>query len=232
MKAKIIAAFILGLGVALSGFFIAGGLLKSRSFGRFVQVKGLAEQVVMSDQAIWNIQFKLVNDNLQDLYQEIDAAQEKTRKFLMTQGFKAEEIAANPVTVLDNKSVSYNQNESLPRYAADTGLTVSTKAVSKVEKASQKTGALVQQGIVVTASNAIFRYTALNSIKPDMLIKATKNAQKAAASFAQISNSVLGNIRKAHQGLFTITDANSNYDTGNAIMKKVRVVTTIDYQLK
>jgi hypothetical protein len=41
----------------------------------------------------------------------------------------------------------------------------------------------------------------------------------------------LGNIRHASQGLFTISDANSNYDSGYSLMKKVRIVSTIEYQL-
>ena len=41
-----------------------------------------------------------------------------------------------------------------------------------------------------------------------------------------------GDIRRAMQGLFTISDANSSYDSGTSIMKKVRVVTTVEYQLR
>ena len=157
---------------------------------------------------------------------------EKTRQFLTKQGFKDATISTNPVAVTDNQSVSYNQNQGIPRYSADTGLTVNTRDIDQVALALQKTGDLVQQGIVVTSSNATYRYNGLNQIKPVMLDEATQNAYAAARSFAKNAGTSLGAIRRATQGLFTITDANSNFDSGTAIMKKIRVVTTVEYQLK
>lgn len=227
-----VSAFILGCGVAISGLFIAKGLIDSREPYRFVQVKGLAERVVKADEAIWTVNIKLVSNELPSLYQSIDQAQEKTLQFLIKQGFKANEISTNPVSVTDNQTLSYNQNQGMPRYSADAGLTVTTNHVDDVLTAVQKTGALVQQGIVVTTSNAIYRFNNLNVIKPDMLDEATQSAHEAAKSFASNSKSSLGYIRLAKQGLFTITDANSNYDSGTSIMKKIRVVTTVEYQLK
>lgn len=232
MITKIFAAALLGSGVALSGYFIAQGITGTRDYARFVEVKGLAERVVKADEAIWTINLKLVNNDMPALYQAIDDAQSKSRRFLIKQGFKDSEIMTNPVSVVDNQSVSYNQNQAMPRYSADTGLTLSTSNVDGVAAAIQKTGDLVQQGIVITASNAIYRFNALNSVKPNMLNEATQSAHEAAETFATNAKTVLGYIRHASQGLFTISDANSSYDSGNSVMKKVRVVTSVEYQLK
>lgn len=232
MSIKILAAAILGSGFALSGYFIASGLIESRQPTRFVEVKGLAERIVKSDEAIWTLNFKLVNEELPALYQAIDDAQMKTHQFLNKQGFQVDEISAIPVTVTDNKSINYNQNEAMPRYSADAGLVVATKKVDQVRDAVQKTKDLVEQGVVITNSNALYRFTELNAIKPEMLDEATTNASAAGKSFASNAKTTLGNIRQATQGLFTITDANSTYDSGNAVMKKVRIVTTVEYQLK
>ncbi len=231
MWSKMIAALLLGCGVALSGYFIARGLTDSRQYARFVQVKGLAERVVKADEAIWTLNIKLVNNELPALYRAIDDAQGKTRQFLIKQGFKDSEISTNPVSVVDNQSMSYSQNQAMPRYSADTGLTVSTSNVDDVAIAVQKTGDLVQQGVVVTTSSAIYRFNKLNAIKPAMLDEATQSAHQAAISFASNAKASLGYIRNAVQGLFTIADANANYDSGNSIMKKVRVVTTVEFQL-
>ena len=232
MITKIFAAALLGSGVALSGYFIAQGITGTRDYARFVEVKGLAERVVKADEAIWTINLKLVNNDMPALYQAIDDAQSKSRRFLIKQGFKDSEIMTNPVSVVDNQSVSYNQNQAMPRYSADTGLTLSTSNVDSVAAAIQKTGDLVQQGIVITASNAIYRFNALNSVKPNMLNEATQSAHEAAETFATNAKTALGYIRHASQGLFTISDANSSYDSGNSVMKKVRVVTSVEYQLK
>jgi hypothetical protein len=229
---KILAALVLGFGFALSGYFIADGFVEARQYSRFVEVKGLAERTVKADQAIWSINIKLVNSDLAALYQSIAQAQNKMQQFLNKQGFSSANINTNPVSVTDNQSVSYNNNSNMPRYTADTGLTLSSTDVDKVALALQKTGELVEQGLVVTSSNVQYRFNGLNAIKPKMLIEATQSARHAAQSFANNAKANLGYIRHASQGQFTISDANSNYDTGSAIMKKVRIVTSIEYQLR
>jgi len=232
MNTKIISALLVGCGFALSGWFIAHGLIDAHQASRFVQVKGLAERIVKADEAIWTINIKLVNNELPKLYLDIDSAQNKIKDFLLKQGFKETELTINSVSVMDNQSVSYNQNQGIPHYSADGGITVSSPDVDKIALALQKTGDLVQQGVVVTASNALYRFTHLNNIKPEMLEEATQSAHAAALSFSRDAKAALGKIRNAQQGLFTINDANSTYDRGDAIMKKIRVVTTVDYQLQ
>ena len=227
MSQKLFAASILSLGLGLSGYFIGQGFLGSRMNNQYVEVKGLAERVVKSDEAALTINVKLVNNDLTQLYDAVAKNQAATKQFLLAQGFKAEEISMNPITITDNQSISYNQNQEMPRYSADTGVTVSTYLVDNVAQALQKTNDLVAQGVVVTSSNVMFRYSKLNEIKRPMLEEATKSARNAAESFAMDSKTSLGKIQHASQGLFTITDANSTYDSGTSIMKKVRIVTML-----
>jgi uncharacterized protein len=60
-----------------------------------------------------------------------------------------------------------------------------------------------------------------------MIEEATRNAREVAEKFGRDSNSKLGKIRKASQGQFTISDRDSN----TPYIKKVRVVSTIEYCL-
>lgn len=229
---KIITGIVLALGIALSGFFVAYGVVESRKSMRSVQVKGLAERIVKSDQAVWTLNFKLVNNALPALYKDLSQAQEKIRQFLKQRGFKEGDINLNPVTLNDNQSVNYNQNQNLPRYSADSGISVATKEVDAVGSGMQETGLLVEQGIVLTSSSVVYRFNGLNSIKPEMLTDATDSAYEAAQSFATNAKTQLGAIRRATQGLFTIQDATSNYDSGTEVMKKIRVVTTVEFALE
>lgn len=61
-----------------------------------------------------------------------------------------------------------------------------------------------------------------------MIQEATKNARKAASQFAADSESKLGKIKRANQGQFSIEDRDQN----TPYIKKVRVVTTIEYMLE
>jgi hypothetical protein len=60
-----------------------------------------------------------------------------------------------------------------------------------------------------------------------MVEEATKNAREVAVKFAQDSHSKLGKIKNASQGLFSI----QSRDSSTPYIKKVRVVTTVEYYL-
>jgi hypothetical protein len=72
-----------------------------------------------------------------------------------------------------------------------------------------------------------FEFTGLSKLKPEMIEEATKNARAVAEKFAEDSDSHLGRIRSAQQGQFSI----ENRDSTTPHIKKVRVVSTIEYHL-
>ena len=72
-----------------------------------------------------------------------------------------------------------------------------------------------------------YLFTGLNALKPAMIEEATRNAREVADKFADDSESVLGKIKSARQGQFSISDRDSN----TPHIKKVRVVSTIEYYL-
>ena len=78
------------------------------------------------------------------------------------------------------------------------------------------------------AKRVKYDYTGLNDIKPQMIEEATKNARAAAVKFAKDSDSELGKIKRAYQGQFSIEDRDAN----TPYIKRIRVVTTIDYSLE
>ena len=151
--------------------------------------------------------------------------------------------------VVDNQANEFGgSGHALHRYIVEQQITVMTPKVDQVVAAAQKTMALVQQGIVLSndrGQGLAFRYTGLNSIKPDMISEATKGARAAAERFASDSGSKVGSIRQANQGVFSILPASSSGDSGesdgsggygsdadSSVMKKVRVVTTVEYYLE
>jgi hypothetical protein len=87
---------------------------------------------------------------------------------------------------------------------------VRSKDVNKVQLVSRMTGDLVRAGVVLGAPGGSqgpqFLYTQLSTIKPSMITDATKNARAAADQFASDSGAKVGAIRRASQGLFSISD--------------------------
>ena len=54
-KTKFFGYLSIGIGMALAGGFVSYGILNFHAFNRYVAVKGLAEQTVKADKAIWSI---------------------------------------------------------------------------------------------------------------------------------------------------------------------------------
>ena len=231
---KFASSLVLSLGIFAAGYSISHAINNFRNFDRYVEVKGLDEEVVKSDQASWDISFNSSHNNLKELYQNISQGQDTIVKFLLAQGFELNEIQKHQVSIIDNQNINYaQQNPNQPHYTANSGIVLMTNKIDLVVKAMQKTGELLQSQIMITNSFVNYSYTNLNSIKVNMLNKATNNARLAAESFAKNSFSDLGKIKDANQGQFSISsaDGNTSYDTGS-IYKKVRVVTSVKYFLK
>ena len=70
-----------------------------------------------------------------------------------------------------------------------------------------------------------FEFSDINSIKPQMLAEALKNAKDTAQKIAQESGSSLGGLHRGNQGVFDITDK----DPGSPEYKKIRLVSTVSF---
>ena len=76
-------------------------------------------------------------------------------------------------------------------------------------------------------SQTEYIFSRLNEVKPEMIEEATRKAREVAEKFASDSQSTLGKIKRASQGQFSI----SARDKNNPQIKKVRVVSTVEYYL-
>ena len=228
----IFPALLLAAGIALGGYFVGHALSMRQLFYRYVSVKGLAEKIVQADEADWQVSFSYAADNLANVYQKIAKSQATLKDFLRKKGFAEDEIEVKPVEITDNQSTGYNQNVKAKRYNGNESIIVHSNNVDLVKNTIQNIGDLVKRGVIINNTTVQYHFTQLNTIKPAMLTLATDNAEQAAKIFAQISHSKLGGIKRASQGLFTIQSARGNTYDESSIMKKVRVVTTVEYFLR
>ncbi|MCB2228927.1 MAG: SIMPL domain-containing protein [Desulfarculaceae bacterium] len=227
----LVLGLCIGLGVALAGFFVGQSLYAVKAAERFVTVKGLAAREVPADLAIWPLTFNQTGNNLPALYNRLEADRERIKAFLTGLGFAANELSASPPRVTDYYAQGYTGNRLPPnRYKVEAAVTLTTTKVAQAKAAMGKSGDLVKEGIVLVldyGSQPSFLFTGLNKIKPAMIAAATKNARAAAEQFARDSGSLVGGIRRASQGLFTIR----NRDQNTPDKKIVRVVSTVDFFL-
>ncbi|HEB9325361.1 TPA: SIMPL domain-containing protein [Campylobacter jejuni] len=225
----------MALAIVLASLILAFGFNKAlndfKTLERSVSVKGLSQKDVEADTLIFPIKFTRSNNNLTNLYEDLEKDRQNILRFLQAQGVRADEISYNAPNIIDKLSDPYrNDNIVSFRYVGTGNLLIYTKNVKLGKSILEKISTLGKEGIVIKIENyeIEYLYTKLNEIKPQMIEEATLNARNAAIKFAQDSNSHLGKIKKASQGQFSI----SNRDKNTPYIKTIRVVSTIEYYLK
>lgn len=222
------------MAVVVAGFFIGNMHKIGKQFDRYVQVKGLSEREVKADLAVWPINITLTANDLNALKRDIESQNQAVYQFFIDQGFTEDELTKGNTNINDIQADAYNTNARYQdfRYIAKSEFTVRTNDIPKLQKALAGSLNLMSKGILLGSKNTWrpieYIFTGLNDLKPSMIEEATKNAREVAEKFARDSKSEVGAIRSARQGLFTINDRDQNTPQ----IKTVRVVSTIEFQLK
>ena len=225
-------AVLLTIGLIAMGAEIRQGINNFVEKDRVVTVKGLAEMEVPANKVTWPLMYKEVGNDLATLYNKISDTNSAIVNFLKKKGITEDEISINAPEIIDMQAERYNSNPVPYRYNVTTVITVTSSKVDLVRSLISEQGELLKQGIAITGGdyryNITYDYTGLNDEKPQMIEEATKNAREAAQQFAKDSDSELGKIKRASQGQFSINDRDAN----TPYIKRIRVVTTIDYSLE
>ncbi|WP_281645284.1 SIMPL domain-containing protein [Parendozoicomonas sp. Alg238-R29] len=236
MTERTVPSLILGIcfvaGLAIGGYQLAEGIVRFQTLNRSVVVKGLSEQEVPADIAIWPIRFKQADNQLGNLINGIDEKNQQIITFLQSKGFARDDVSISPPSITDNEANSYVDTSKIRfRYTADSVVTVYTSEVNKVRTAMQDVGELGRQGIAFSTDDynarTEFLFNGLNDLKPKMIEEATQKAREVAEKFARDSDSKLGKIKSARQGVFQINDRDRN----TPYIKRVRVISTVEYYL-
>jgi hypothetical protein len=224
--------FSIFLGLAALGYLLGQAAVQVKEYERTVTAKGLSEREYPADVVIWPVAFTVTGDDLGQLYGELDATGRRVRAFLEQAGIPATEITLSTPTLTDKLAQAWGEAPRAGfRYVATRTVTVYSPQVEAVRAAMSGLVELGKEGVAFTGDayqNPVeYLFTRLNEVKPDMIEEATRNAREVAQKFAEDSDSRLGKIRQAAQGQFSIEPR----DTNNPHIKKVRVVSTVEYYL-
>lgn len=240
-----IIAIALVVSFGLNAWVLGRALQRFKIEDRTVGVKGLSEREVKADLVVWNIQTRIVSDNLNESSDKIEEAKNKVVNFLKQNQIPKEDIITEGISVTDKKANQYDgyQQVNTPRYLVTQTIQVRSTNVDLVQNVSRMTGELLQAGVVISnneyGSPIQYYFTKLNDIKPEMISEATQKAREAALKFASENDAKLGRLKKANQGLFTIVDRTASLSGGEGgyasstmdIYKKVRVVISAEYSI-
>lgn len=234
------SAVVIALGLALGGGLIGRGFAKGRAAEPYVEVKGLAEQEVVGNLALWPLRFVATGNDLKVTQAEISRESREVFAFLGRHRIDTAGVQLQGLEVSDAFANRFQTERTGPRYVIQQTLIVRSADPNAVLAASQRVSELVAAGVVLSSSGEFgiggptFVFTRLNQLKPTMIAAATANARAAAEQFARDSRSTLGGIRQASQGVFVILprDQAPGVSEESQLHKTVRVVSTVQYFLR
>ena len=228
LSEKFLPSLLIAVGIAVSGLCIKSGMESFAAKERVVSVRGLAEREVKANKVTWPIQFNVVGDELNAVYNSIQKNNAAIIDFLKQNGVKDDEISVNAPDLTDMEAERYVNNIRY-RYNVSQVIVVVSNDVDKISNLIMRQTELLKQGVAIAASDyqykVSYELTELNSIKPEMIAEATKAARIPGEQFAKDSDSELGKIKKATQGQFSI----ENRDENTPYIKKVRVVSYVEF---
>jgi uncharacterized protein len=231
-NSPVVSGALIGLGLALAGFFVADGLSDIRRGDAIVTVRGVAERDVEADLATWTIATQANGSDLAIVQGKADADAQAVRAFLAANGFTPAEVQARGSSV----NQYFDGNQGRLNITIRQRILARTTDIKRMEKAFANQAEMIRKGVALDSDGGggvSYSFTRLNDVKPEMIAQATKSAREAADQFARDSETRVGGIRQATQGLFAITGRDGEASSGtDTPYQKVRVVTTIDFSLE
>jgi len=222
-------AAIAAIGMIAGGYLLGDGLLRAKDAERAVTVRGLAERDVTADLATWTISYSASSTNLTEAQAKMRRDTQAIEAFFNDLGFPADVLQPT------GANVSSYTNEGITTYTVRQRLALRTQDIDRAQKAVARQFDLVGRGVFLEEGSAMsYTFTKLNSIKPEMVAEATRDARASAQQFAEDSGSSVGKISEATQGYFTIEARDGEaggWGMSDSPYKKVRVVTTVSFTL-
>lgn len=227
------------IAMVLAGWLIGRGVERFRAADRSVSVKGVAERTVQADVGLWPLRMVAADNDLDLAQRKIERDRHIVLAFLARFGLDSTQVELQGFEVADARANMYQGGSAPTRFIITTTLMVRTGDPERIRDASQRVGDLVAAGVVLSSGGPgyggpTYLFTRLNDLKPEMVAEATANARKAAGEFARQSGTAVGGIRRASQGVFEILarDPAPGVMQEGQIQKTLRVVSTVEYQLR
>lgn len=218
-----------------SGYLLGDGLRRAKAAEREVSVRGVSEREVTADLATWTLSFSHTDTHFAAAQRSVEEQARAVRRFLAAAGFKPGEITDTDVSLMRERPAYH---ESAPeRFVVSRTIQLRTREVMRARAAYARQAELLSQGVQLAGSNVSYTFTGLNALKPAMIAEANRNARISAEQFARDSGAEVGRIKTASQGYFSVgaRDGEACDDCGStggsSPFQKVRVVTTIQYDL-
>lgn len=225
VAASTIGASVLAAALVFGLFFHA-----ARRDRDTISVTGAASQRFESDVVKWSVTLsrQVGSDELGRGYREIRGDLARVRDRIVAAGVADSAIGVQPATASqrwDNfgNVVGWSVDQSLYVVAEEGGRALETLALDPA--------ALIEGGVVLTSSRIEYFYSGIDSLKHELLGRATRDAARRASEIAAASDLEAGEIASASAGVFQITEPYSTeisaYGMHNTATRAKEITVTV-----
>jgi len=238
-RGLVAAAAVLGLCLLGAAWIGGRALLAARMAGEGLTVKGTAEASATSTLAVWRGSIGARHPDPATATRELEEQARRVATWLEAQGVKPEEWQWLPLQsfVIYRSTSSGMPTSEVEAWQLERPLRLETSRVKDVERLARETEGLLREGVAWNASPPEFYLGDLETVKLDLLGKATADARKRAEILLG-SGKRLGGLVSARQGIIQVTTPNSvdvedygMYST-ESIEKTVKAVVTVTFALE
>lgn len=225
----IVAAFLIAVGLAASGFFVKCGLDTFHKPEGLVNVKGLVEIPVKADYVVWQFYYEDDGPDLQKATEKSKLSKAAIDRFLAKYNLTNNAKPILPVVMRQETT------DTPVRIIVKSGITISSPDVDKVDEAYSASSALLNEGVNFSDawnSRPRYSYKKFNERRPEFFAKAVQNAREMAERFAKDAGLTLGKVASADQGAFELQSLNGQEDESFSKDKLMRVVSRFSYTIK
>lgn len=214
---KHISSIIFAIAIIIAAALLGNAVINRNKKTGTVDVTGLGQKNFTSDLVVWEGNFSRENTDIKTAYADLERDRKEVLNYLITKGIPKENIIFQAV----NTTPLYRQNysnagnymgQTFLGYELNQTLQVESKEVEKVEQISREITELLLQGVKFYSQAPRFYYTELESLKIEMISRATEDARIRAEKIAENSGAKLGKLLAANMGIFQITGLNSTED--------------------
>jgi uncharacterized protein len=216
MKANL-SSFLFSIAIVLAAIILGNSVIKRNRPQGTVNVTGLGEQNFTSDLIVWEGHFTRESRDLKAAYADLEKDRSAVTQYLKAKGISEDGMVFNAVTTHPMYQQNYTASgnyagQTFTGYQLSQTLVIESKEVEKVEKVGREITELLNQGITLYSLPPRYYYTQLESLKLEMIAKATEDGRIRAERIAENSKSKLGDLITANMGVFQITGQNSGED--------------------
>lgn len=212
-----ISAILFAIAIVIASIVLGNAIINRNRPQGTISVTGLGESNFTSDLVVWEGNFSRNSFNLKSAYSDLERDKKLVSDYLISKGIPQDKLIFNAVSTSPNYDQNYSDDgrylgQTFTGYTLSQSLKIESTEVEKLEKISREITELLNQGIAFYSQNPRYYYRDLESLKLDMVAKATEDARVRAERIAENSKGKLGDLITANMGIFQITGQNSGED--------------------